>query len=189
MEKPRWKVRSSEYLVQSPYMQLRKDAVELPDGSVIPDYYVRESRGFTIVVALTTADKAIVTREYRYGADSLGYELPAGTIDGDEEPLACARRELREETGYEAPSFEYVGSSFADPVRSNSRAHVFLARQAQRTAPQSLDGGETIDVQEVSLDELRAIARDGRMHSLAAIAAVYLALDALEQLGSPLSQR
>lgn len=181
MEKPRWKVRSSEYLVRSPFMRLRKDAVELPNGTVIEDYFVRESDGFTVIVALTPVGKALVTREYRYGADSVGYELPAGTIDGDEEPIVCAMRELREETGYEAESFEFVGSSFAEPVRSNSRAHVYLARGARRTAEQSLDAGEAIAVEEVSLDELHAIARDGRMHSLSAIAAVYLALDALAE--------
>jgi 8-oxo-dGTP pyrophosphatase MutT (NUDIX family) len=177
MEKPRWKVRSSEYLVRSPYMRLRKDTVELPNGTVIEDYFVRESDGFTIVVALTNAGKAVVTREYRYGADSIGYELPAGTINGGEDPLACASRELREETGYEAASFELIGTSFAEPVRSNSQAYVFLARGAQPTAVQSLDAGESIAVEEVSLEELRAIARDGRMHSIAAIAAVYLALE------------
>ena len=181
MEKPQWKVRSSEYLVRSPHMILRRDTVELPNGHVIPDYFVRESNGFTVVVALTAEDRVVITREYRYGADSVGYELPAGTIDAGEEPLTCARRELFEETGYRAESFEFVASSFAEPVRSNSRAHIFLARGAHRVADPSLDVGETIAVEEVSLEELHAIARDGRMHSLSAIAAVYLALDALRR--------
>ena len=179
MEKPRWRLRSSEYVVDSPFMRLRKDSVELPDGTIVDDYYVRESNGFTIVLALTPDGTAVVTREYRYGADSVGYELPAGGIGPGEAPETCARRELREETGYEAASFELVAVSYAEPVRSNSQAYIFLARNARRTAEPSLDAAEAIHAQEVSLEELRAIARDGRMHSLTAIAAVYLCFDAL----------
>ncbi len=179
MEKPAWKLRRSSYVVETPFMRLRKDEVELPDGTVIPDYFVRESDGFVVIFALTPEGRVLLGREYRYGCDAIGLELPAGNISPGEDPAACARRELREETGYEAASIEAIGSWYAEPVRSSARAHAFLARGAVKAGAQILDATEHIEVLDVSVDELREMLRDGRIHSLSAIAVAYRALDAL----------
>ena len=109
MEKPQWRLRASRYVVDSPYMRLRMDEVELPDGTIVPNYYVRESRGYCVVVALTERRRVVLVRQYRYGSDAIHLELPAGMIDEGEEPHECALRELAEETGYEAERFEKVG--------------------------------------------------------------------------------
>jgi len=179
MEKPVWRLRNSSYVVETPFMRLRKDEVELPDGTVIPDYFVRESNGFVVIFALTTERRVLVGREYRYGADAIGLELPAGNIAEGEEPLACALRELREETGYRAGSIEPIGSWYAEPVRSSSRAYAYLVRDAVREGDQILDATEHIEVLDVDLDEFRAMLRDGRIHSISSVAAAYRALDAL----------
>jgi len=110
MEKPVWRRQASAYVVDSPYMRLRVDRVELPDGTIIPEYYVREATGFVVVFALTPDDRVILVRQYRYGADAIHLELPAGTIDEGEDPQTCARRELAEETGYEVERIEAIGS-------------------------------------------------------------------------------
>ena len=88
MEKPVWRVRSSSYVVDGPYMRLRRDEVELPNGTVIPDYYVRESDGFVVIFALTADGKVLLGREYRYGCDAIGLELPAGNMAPGEDPAA-----------------------------------------------------------------------------------------------------
>ena len=176
MEKPVWQVRASEYVVKSPYMRLRRDEVVLPNGTVIEDYYVRESDGFAIIFALTESGDVLLGREYRYGADAIGYELPAGTLSPGEDPLDCARRELREETGYDASTFEEIGNWYAEPVRSDARCYAYLARGARYAGPQILDPSEHIEVEEVSLEELRAMLGDGRMHSISSIAVAYRAL-------------
>jgi ADP-ribose pyrophosphatase len=179
MEKPVWKLRGSSYVVDTPFMRLRQDEVELPDGTVIPDYFVRESDGFVVIFALTVDGRVLVGREYRYGCDAVGLELPAGNIAAGEDPLACARRELREETGYDAGSLEPIGSWYAEPVRSSARAHAFLARDAVKAGAQRLDATEHIEVLDVSVDELREMLRDGRIHSLSSVAVAYRALDAI----------
>ena len=141
MEKPAWRRRSSTYVVDSPHLRLRVDELELPDGTVIPNYYVRESAGFVIVFALTTEREVILVRQYRYGADAIHLELPAGTIDDGEDPRDCAIRELAEETGYEAGDVELIGSYRAEPAPLRRRSPTCssqpaLAERATRSSIQ-----------------------------------------------------
>lgn len=159
--------------------------MELPGGTIIPDYYVRESDGFVIVLALTPTHDVVVIEQYRYGHDSVVTELPAGTLDPGEDPLVCARRELLEETGYVAPDWELVLSVPAEPVRSNAIMHCYLARNAALEGSQSLDVTEHIDVRLCTIAELRALLRAGQIQSAASIAAAYAVLDHLTALRAP----
>ena len=183
MEKPRWEVLSSAYVVYSPFMRLRRDEIVLPDGTVIPEYFVRESPGFVVIFALTPEQRIVLSNEYRYGADEIGVELPAGNLHRGEDPAQCARRELLEETGYAVDRLEFLGAYYHEPVRSNSKAHVFIARDARKVAAQSLDPTENIETFEATLDDLRVMMKDGRMTSLGSIGAAYIALDYLSRAG------
>ncbi len=180
MEKPRWRLLSSSYVVESPHFRLRRDELELPGGEVVPDYYVREAEGFVIVFATTGTGDVVLIEQYRYGNDSVIVELPAGTLDPGEDPLLCAQRELREETGYVASHWERVMSIPAEPVRSNAIMHVFHAGDAVAAGEQSLDATEHIDVQLYSRDELRAMLRDGSIASVSSVAAAYAVLDRID---------
>jgi ADP-ribose pyrophosphatase len=182
MEKPIWRRRSSTYVVDSPHLRLRVDEVELPDGTVIPNYYVRESAGFVIVFGQTVERQVILVRQYRYGADAIHLELPAGTIDEGEDPRECAIRELAEETGYEAGDIELLGSYRAEPARSTAFAHMFLATGARRTREPLLDPTEVIEVELESLQSFRQMLRDGRIDNGASIATGYKALERLGAL-------
>ena len=182
MEKPRWLLRSSTYVVDSPYMRLRVDEVELPNGTIVPNYYVRESTGFVTMLAVTDDDRAVMVRQYRYGADSIHLELPAGTVDDDENPDDCMLRELAEETGYEVASWERIGEYYAEPVRSTSRAYVYVGLGARRTGEPKLDPTEHIEVELLPLDEFRRALADGTIDSGHSIAAGYRALEHLGRL-------
>lgn len=182
MGNPDWRILSSSYVIDTRFLRLRKDTIELADGTVIPDYYVRESRGFIIVFALTHDGRVVLVRQYKHGIGHSLLELPAGAIDPGEEPRACAIRELAEETGYTAESMELLRSFVTDPTNSNSIAHLFLARGARKTGEQDLDVTEKIDVSLATIDELRELVREGEIDSLPHVAAVYFVLDRI--LGS-----
>jgi ADP-ribose pyrophosphatase len=179
MEKPRWRVRASSYVIDSPYLRLRKDEIELPNGTIVPDYYVRESQGYVVVFAITPELDVVLTRQYRYGNDSIGLELPAGSLGDCEDPLDCAQRELTEETGYTSQRWERILTSPAEPVRSTSVMYAFIAHDAICTAEQTLDETEHIDVELVPLQEFLAELRTGTITPVASIAAAYAAMDRL----------
>ena len=176
MERPHWRRLRSTYLIDSTYLKIRRDEIELPDGTVLPDYYIREARGFAIVIARTSAQRFLAIEQYRYASDDVGLEFVAGSLERAEEPLHCAQREMREETGYDAPRWELLGEFRPDPVRSTSVAYLFFADGAHRVGDPQLEPTEQIEAAELSLDELFAAARDGRMHAGPSLAAFSLGL-------------
>ncbi|MGC2244817.1 MAG: NUDIX hydrolase [Candidatus Aquilonibacter sp.] len=179
MEKPLWRVLSSKCVIESEHMRIRSDELELPGGVVIPNYYVRESFGFVMVFALTPARKVVLVRQYRYGIDDVIVELPAGSIDRGEDALACGQRELAEETGYTASRWEHLATIPAEPVRSNSLLHAFLAFDATPTGAQALDLTEAIEPFTVPLEELRPMLRANAIGAVSCVAVAYAALDRL----------
>ena len=172
-----WRVTASSYVIDTRFLRLRKDTIELPDGTVIDDYFVRESRGFVIIFPITTDERVVLVRQYKHGVGRTLLELPAGAIDPGEQPAQTAARELLEETGFEADSMELVRSFVTDPTNSNSVAHLFLARGARKTREQDLDITEDISVELVTLPELRAFIRDGSIDCLPQVGAIYTVLD------------
>ena len=181
MEKPAWRVTASSYVIDTPYLRLRKDTIALPDGTVIDDYYVRESRGFVIVFAVTTENDVVLVRQYKHGIGKVVLELPAGAIDQNETPLQTAIRELAEETGYEAASMESLGNYITEPTNSDARVYLFLALNARPTGEQQLDITETIDVELANFDELRELVRTGAINSLPHVGAIHVAFDHLAE--------
>jgi 8-oxo-dGTP pyrophosphatase MutT (NUDIX family) len=179
MKKPEWRLRSSISVIDSPYMRLRSDEVELPDGTVVSNYYIRESNGFVIVFPVTPDRRVVLIRQYRYGSDAIHIELPAGGLDAGEDPLACAQRELLEETGYTAPRWEFIGTYVAEPVRSNAQAYMYLALDAEQTHEPRPDPTEFLEVELASLDDVRAMLRDQRIDAGHAVIAAYRGLDHL----------
>ncbi len=171
-------------MIETPHLRLRRDQIELPDGRRVGDYYVRESRGFTIVFALTPDEHVVLVRQYKHGIGAMVLELPAGGIDAGEDPAACARRELAEETGYVAdpPELELAGSFVHDPTGSSTRFHVYFGRNARPLVATHFDVTEDIEVVLVPLRQLRGLLRDGTIDVGSQVASIYHVLDRLGRL-------
>jgi ADP-ribose pyrophosphatase len=181
MDEPGWQVTASSYVLDSPYLRIRRDRVLLPNGTIIEDYFVRESRGYVIVFALTREGNVVLVRQYKHGIAKVLLELVAGAIDEGEDPLQTAVRELAEETGYAGRSMEHVRTFVTDPTNADTVAHLFLARDAFRAGEQRLDLTEDITVELARLDDLRAMLRSGEIESMPHVGAIYFML---EYLGS-----
>jgi ADP-ribose pyrophosphatase len=98
------------------------DAVRFPNGSTGELEIVRHPGASAVVPFLSDPrsndPQILLIKQYRYAADDFIYEIPAGKLDGDEDPLVCARRELREETGCTAERFEHLYTFYTTPGSS-----------------------------------------------------------------------
>ena len=175
-----WTIRESVYRIDEPFLRLRSDRVELPDGAIIDSYFVRESRGFAIAAAITPERRVVLVRQYKHGIGRITLELPAGTLDPGETPEVCATRELVEETGYVGDPPRLLRSMFADPTSSNASFHVFLIENATRRFAQSLDPTESIVIETATIPEFGALVRDGSIASGSQVAASYIVIEALQ---------
>lgn len=130
-----WRVLNREMVLRAPpYLEVTRDTVELPDGRVIDDYYGVASADYAVIVAVDGDENVLALHGYRHGAGRVLWEFPAGALEPGESPESAARRELREETGYEADEWQPLGSFVVDGNRKLATAHLFAARGLRRVA-------------------------------------------------------
>jgi 8-oxo-dGTP pyrophosphatase MutT (NUDIX family) len=141
-----WKILNSRYLLKRWWINLRVDHVELPNGSELEEFHVVEYPNWACTVCFTEAGDLVMVEQYRHAVACTSLECPAGAIDDGEEPLAAARRELLEETGYEADDWVYLGRCAPEPSKHTNFAYVFVALGARHVAEQELDQSESIIV-------------------------------------------
>ena len=137
-------------------------------------YYWLDSPDCVTVVALTAEGKVPLVRQYRPALDRESLELPSGHIDAGETSEAAARRELLEETGYVAPSLEFLGTLDPDTGRLRARIWCYFARDAVKVAEPEA-GEEKLHNQECMLSDLDQMLREGRMSHAQDMAAILLA--------------
>ena len=182
MPQRKWEVLSSEYVVESPWYRLRRDVCRLPDGSVVENYYVREHAGFSVTFAITGNNEVVFTRQYKHGIGDVVLELPAGMLEPGEDPLACARRELEEETGYIADGFQLVAEFATDPTSSTGHLYLYVALGARPEGTPAPEATEDIDTTLVPLDRVLEQVHQRHVRAQSQVASIYAALDHLELL-------
>lgn len=149
-----WFVVESNYLMKTPWLKVRKDAVKLPTGVEIDDYYVLEYPDWVTIIAITDEGKYVMERQYRHGIRKTCYELCGGTVEKGEDVLETAMRELKEETGYEGGEWEFFSITAPNPAAMTNLCHTFVAKGVYKAGEQQLDHTEDIDVIELTEDEL-----------------------------------
>ncbi|MHB1179558.1 MAG: NUDIX hydrolase [Daejeonella sp.] len=171
-----WERISSKYLVRADWATLRVDTCRMPDGTVIPDYYVLEYPDWVNVVALTEDNQVILVRQYRHAAGEEILELPGGVMEKGESPEQAARRELLEETGYEFDKVEFLSELYANPATATNKTHCFLATGGKKTSEQNLDRGEEIIIELVSLTELKELVLNNEIGQALHTSGIFYAL-------------
>ncbi|MDR0824555.1 MAG: NUDIX hydrolase [Prevotella sp.] len=178
----KWKVLDSEYLFREPWLTVRRDCVELPNGNRIPQYYVLEYPDWVNTVAITRDKKFVFVRQYRHGLRCTSMELCAGVIEKeDASPMVSARRELMEETGYGNGKWEKLMVTSANPGTHTNVIHCYLATDVERLSDQNLEPTEDLSVHLLSLEEVKELLyNDKIMQSMhAAPLWKYLAMNQL----------
>ncbi len=142
----KWKVLESTYLFREPWLTVRKDKCELPNGHVMPAFYVSEYPTWVSAFALTADNKVLMVKQYRHGIEEVSIETPGGVVDEGEDATTAIKRELKEETGYEFDSVEFLGKVSPNPSTNNNYLHMFLMKGGIKTSEQNLDDSEDVEV-------------------------------------------
>lgn len=132
-------INSSSYIHENPWYKIRKDELTWPNGKP-GQFFVAEFPGSTCIICIHNGSVLTVT-QHRHTIDRTSIELPMGGRRKDEEPIDCARRELREEAGIVADSWKSLGSYFSLNGATNMEMHVFLAQDISEIENE-LDDGE-----------------------------------------------
>lgn len=172
-----WQVlESHEVYAADLWLRIYKQKVRLPGGRVVDDYHRIGLPDCIIVYAETDDGKVVVERQYKHGPGSVGLSLPAGAIDAGEDPLACAQRELLEETGYEARDWKLAGRYAVNGNYGCGFAYMYLASGAKRVATPESGDLEHIEIELLDREQLRASVYNGEVHLLAAVTGILLGL-------------
>ncbi len=172
-----WQRRTSKEIADCRVFRVREDACERDSDGAAHNFFVVEAPDWVNVIALTTEKNIVLIEQYRQGTEEITLEIPGGMIDAGEEPAAAARRELLEETGYEAGEFVLLGKSRPNPAIQTNWMYHYLALDCAKTGETAFDEHESLTTKIASRVEVENLIKSGELsHSLAVAGFYYLHL-------------
>ncbi len=164
LENRKWKVLASEKLLsRGTWMNLRQDRVQLPSGSIVPEWFVLEFPDWINVIAVTRDGYIVMEDQYRHALGQTHFELPAGVIDPGETPLEAAKRELSEETGFGGGEWSLFMKVSPNPTNHTNFSYTFLATDVEPIGTQHQEATEDIRVHLLTPDEVYEILTSGQI--------------------------
>jgi len=171
-----WKTLTErEVFSAQPWFSISVQKIELPDGRVVDDFYRIHLPETAAVFALTDNNKVILLRNYKHGFGRVCYSFPGGIMHRDENALEAARRELLEETGYEAPDWLHLGSFVPHSNYGCGKFNFYLAHHARQVRPPDSGDLEEMDLSLLDMDEVVTALKTGEIVSMSGAALVGLA--------------
>ena len=161
------------------FMDLYQDNVRTPRGNNITYTRYRAS-DVVIVVPFLDMESLLMINQYRYPVDKVLLEFPAGHVEAGEDPQNTAARELEEETGYIAEKIEFIYKYHPSVSRSRQTVHVFRATGLKDSGKTRHDGGEDIDLEILSINDLRQRIQEGKVESAGTLVSFLLCCTGLE---------
>jgi ADP-ribose pyrophosphatase len=164
---------SSEPIYEGRVVRLRVDQVRLPNGNTAKREVIRHP-GAVAIVAFDADGKVLLVRQYRHAAARTLLEIPAGTLEPGEDPLACAIRELQEETGYKPGKIEKIGGIYTAPGYTSEFIHLYLATDLNESRL-AADEDEFIEVLHVPFADALQMIQDAEIADGKSVSGLLLA--------------
>lgn len=162
----------SEKIFSGNVIRLFLEDVELPNGKTSKREIVKHP-GAVAILAITDENKIVMVEQYRKALERTIIEIPAGKLEKGEEPAACARRELEEETGYGCGSLEWLTSFYTSPGFSDEIVHIYMAKGLEKIENSaSLDEDEFVNIEEMTLEEALQSIKEQKIYDAKTVFAV-----------------
>ncbi len=172
-----WKTLARSVLLdRSPFLVVEEHVVETPKGAVIEDWTWVDTPDYAIIVAIDDQGRYLALNETHYRTEGEAFSPPGGHIDAGEEPLAAAKRELLEETGYAAEEWQFLGRFRTDLNRGNGMGWYYLARGAKKVSAADGNDLEERKLVLLSRERLEEMLRTNQMKEITSQAAFLMAL-------------
>ncbi|MGF1492393.1 MAG: NUDIX hydrolase [Microcoleaceae cyanobacterium] len=173
----KWKLINSQLAFDHRWCRVRQDTVELPNGTIVDDFFVNVRPDIALVLPITPDQEIVFVRQYRHGVGQILMELPAGSFDPHQESAeSAARRELSEETGYVADTLTFLATFYDNPVKDTNSVHLFLAERATLQQSRQLDETEEIEVVLLPIDQVQHAIATGEICVAGTVTALFLGL-------------
>jgi 8-oxo-dGTP pyrophosphatase MutT (NUDIX family) len=170
-----WSVVGENKEYNTPIFNLLKRSMRLEasDEQVSADFYVLDAPEWINVIPITHNNEVVLVEQFRYGIEEPTLEIPGGMVDEGEVPGEAARRELHEETGYAAESWESLGKVSSNPAIMSNFTHIYLAENCRYKGEiKNHDASERINVHLIAIEEFLDWVADGTIHHSIVVAAV-----------------
>ncbi len=184
-----WEEVRSEKIVSDEWIEFRRSAYRFPDGNVFEPFYTYSRRDYVVIVATDEEGKYLCVRQFRQGIRKVTTEFAAGGIErtdgkqygesGDvaaEDALDAAKRELREETGYESDEWRPLLKLPSNATIADNYAYLFEAKNCRKVGGQSLDETEFLNVKRYTKSELDEMIHAGDFQQSMHVAAYLLSV-------------
>ena len=164
LENRKWRVlKSTPLLNLGPWLNVRQEVVELPNGTQIPAWFVMDFPNWVNVIAITQEGDFVMIDQYRHALGKTHYELVAGVVDEGETPLQAAMRELSEETGYEGGEWQSFMQLSPNPTNHTNMSYTFLATGVEKMREPHQEPSEDIHVHILTPDEVQQLLTSGEI--------------------------
>lgn len=186
LENRRWKVLESHYIArEGDWFTVRKEKVQLPNGHIVPSWYIIDYPDWINVIAITKQGEFVMISQYRHAIAQTSYELVAGIKDKtDASPMDAAKRELLEESGYGGGKWTPFMKLCPNPTSNSNYSYTFLAEGVEKVSEQHTEESEDIRVYLFSLEEIRELLEKGMMLQALQAAPLWKYLAMIDRKGS-----
>ena len=169
-----WEKLSTEPLANYRIFNIRQDTRRSPRTGNEHGFYVLEAPDWINIIPITPEGNVVFIHQFRHGTERITLEVPGGMVDDmDDDPGEGARREMLEETGYDAAQIIHIGTVEPNPAFLDNRCHTYLALNAHWVQTPEFDGAEDIAVEEIPLTAVPHLITSGKIRHALVVCAFY----------------